>query len=683
MLAGMEKYKREMLDFWQEWSKLGSQAFTGLVQTFEDSFVAGMKGNMDDVRKIWKNFLDDLLNSFLRILAKMATQALMAPIIVPIFGMIMGNTGTAMAEQALGMSPGSSGNMLGLAKYGQAAFGGKGLYGGLMNWGMTGGSAAGSLAAGGMTPSAISLQMGQYSGAGMGSMVAPGAISGSGGYMATMMPYLGAGALGYMGYTTIGAQMGLPQGKYSGVGAGLGAMGGMAIGAQLGTVGGPIGMIAGAIVGGIIGSMFGKEKDTKVKGHIGAKGDILDMVDINDIYIKAKHAKFKAKDITKEMGSVVDNVKSQYEGIFKDLPVEYRQAFADTFNWKFKKFSTKGAGKKFQKKLEKELAKMAKSLDITIQTYLTRQVKAYGKEQLGDISKTEAFGTLAKDSPVMEYYNAIVDVFNQSGNWNAQQMQDYLSAISELEGYIEDIASAVDDAFKDVRDTIARFELTDIQYELYKLQQWYDEQIETWESLEGILNQDQLNQHLNDINKAFEYLKQEIFDNFIDPLTQFFEDMSISDLAPVQSMERYQKLLEEKMLLAQSGNAADLQALMDFTKGSYLPFMKAFGEGDYNTIYTQLMDILKGLTESLKLSFMDQTLRKIQPIDSYQHGTDYVPQTGTYVLHKGEKVITAEQNQSQEIHIHLDVDGRQIGYVVAKDIKSNGELINAVRRAIH
>lgn len=192
--------------------------------------------------------------------------------------------------------------------------------------------------------------------------------------------------------------------------------------------------------------------------------------------------------------------------------------------------------------------------------------------------------------------------------------------------------------------------------------------------MEGILTESELEKHLNDINKAFEYLKQEIFDNFIDPLNQFFEDLSISDLAPVQSQEMFEGLLQQKIAAAQSGNASDLQALMDYVQNQYLPFMKAFGEGDYNMIYTQLMDMIKNMILEFEEQFDN-------PLDSYQHGTDYVPQTGSYVLHQGEAVIPPGENaESREIHIHLDVDGRQIGYVIAKESRTNSELINAIRR---
>ncbi|BDI54905.1 MAG: tail tape measure protein [Thorarchaeia virus VerdaV2] len=42
---------------------------------------------------------------------------------------------------------------------------------------------------------------------------------------------------------------------------------------------------------------------------------------------------------------------------------------------------------------------------------------------------------------------------------------------------------------------------------------------------------------------------------------------------------------------------------------------------------------------------------------SYQHGTDYVPRTGPYILDRGEAVITAKENRRGrgEIHVHIDL----------------------------
>lgn len=40
---------------------------------------------------------------------------------------------------------------------------------------------------------------------------------------------------------------------------------------------------------------------------------------------------------------------------------------------------------------------------------------------------------------------------------------------------------------------------------------------------------------------------------------------------------------------------------------------------------------------------------------SYQHGTSYVPQTGPYILHRGEEVISAGKTSKGEIHVHVDL----------------------------
>lgn len=647
--SGLMDLEDDIKHFYQEWGKYGKETVTNLVTTFEDSFVSVFKGKLDNLKDIWKNFTQSLLDSFIKIMAKMATQALAAPIIVPFFGGMMGQGGTAMANKALGLPANAAVSGLGssiFGKLGGVAGSAKSMLGGFMgtSWLDARLGVAGMVNKLGFTNTANSI-------VGMNSNL------------------FGAGMAGIGGLLT-----GITTGDW-------GKAGGQTIGSILGglTPLGPLGAIAGGIIGNLL--VPGKKPHRmRGKGSAKATGDLMDFIDI-DAWGWGKHGPKKSK-IEGAIQSSLEAVRDQYESIFTALPLEYKTSFVETFEYQSNKFYVKGSKKHFEDRLKKAITNLSKDFDKTIQKYLTNQVKSYGKAQLESISKSAGFAILSEDSPVMTFYNELVTLMNSSGRWDAAEMEKYMSAISELEGYIEDIASAVENAFKDVKDIIARFELTDIQYELYKLQQWYDEQIETWKSLKGILTTEQLNQHLADINKAFGYLRQEVFDNFIDPLTQFFEDMSISDLAPVQSMEQYQRLLQEKMLLAESGNAADLQALMDFAKGSYLPFMKAFGEGDYNTIYTQLMDTLRGLTEALKLSFGDQTLREIQPIGSYQHGTDYVPQTGSYVLHRGEKVVTAEQNQPQEIHIHLDVDGRQIGYVIAKDIRSNSELINAVRRAI-
>ena len=62
-------------------------------------------------------------------------------------------------------------------------------------------------------------------------------------------------------------------------------------------------------------------------------------------------------------------------------------------------------------------------------------------------------------------------------------------------------------------------------------------------------------------------------------------------------------------------------------------------------------------------------------------GIDFVPADGPYYLHRGERVTRAEDNKSATLTVNVPVmiDGKEIGYVVAKQMKVNPELILATR----
>ncbi len=76
----------------------------------------------------------------------------------------------------------------------------------------------------------------------------------------------------------------------------------------------------------------------------------------------------------------------------------------------------------------------------------------------------------------------------------------------------------------------------------------------------------------------------------------FVQQMSTSALAPVQSAEAFGKVYGEMRQAAMAGEAGAAQNLLSYTSGSYLPFMKAYGETEYKGIWSSIM----GETGSLK-----------------------------------------------------------------------------------
>lgn len=51
-----------------------------------------------------------------------------------------------------------------------------------------------------------------------------------------------------------------------------------------------------------------------------------------------------------------------------------------------------------------------------------------------------------------------------------------------------------------------------------------------------------------------------------------------------------------------------------------------------------------GIGAAIGLGIASVAAHTVQPVEGYQHGTEFVPQTGMYMLHRGEAVVPAEQN---------------------------------------
>ncbi|GAI04999.1 unnamed protein product, partial [marine sediment metagenome] len=203
-------------------------------------------------------------------------------------------------------------------------------------------------------------------------------------------------------------------------------------------------------------------------------------------------------------------------------------------------------------------------------------------------------------------------------------------------------------------------------------------------------------------------------------------ELTISELAPVQSAEammtRYARLLQAVFDAPADEMAAAATEFTEFASGPYLEFMKVYApseykelfasvldnlqsvagllvdvademaiEIDWTTIYDNLGAVLSSSIDELKVA-LEVALGSIAGglgIPGYQAGGIATGPSSGYMaqLHGTEAVIplsggktipveimNQEEKSPSEIHVHVKIDSREIGYVVANEFKSNTEL---------
>jgi lambda family phage tail tape measure protein len=235
----------------------------------------------------------------------------------------------------------------------------------------------------------------------------------------------------------------------------------------------------------------------------------------------------------------------------------------------------------------------------------------------------------------------------------SQDMAQFYSEIGQwqLGGYdmlkkiwnLQDIAR-VKDALSPVKDVLVSIGQTDLQKSMMDLQKWYDEQLGLYQTLrnEGALIGNAYTSALEDLNSAAAYQAQDLISNYIDPITgawkDFFEGMSTSNLAPVQSMEAFQNRLESLISTADSLEGA--QKLQSFVTGEYLPFMQAAAP-DYKDVFN---DLITSPTSPLNNIKVDLGTVKV---DSKAIGDAVAAAIG-------------EAWNGQEINVTINIDGKEI-----------------------
>jgi len=311
----------------------------------------------------WDDMLGRMKDLFLRYLAELTAQAIARPVVVPVL-------------YGLGKSLGLPGMPAAGAK--SAAMPGGGIVeGGLMSKGwkwLSGLGAAGAGAAGaGVSQSALAKEVGSLAYQSQG-----GAAAGTQGFMAAAAPYLTAAGLGYLGYTTIGKALGLPQGQYSGLGAAGGAAAGLAIG-------GPIGAGIGALVGGVGGSFLGGGPERAGVGgkfSLGPTGasELYNLEDIQGWIWRQPG--ISADQATQMTQTAVGQAISPYQQIYAMLGKEYQEAVnrhLNTLAWNMEVSSKSGKAPQY---FQEELAKLTEQIDASLSQTFTGVVQRAGFDSI-------------------------------------------------------------------------------------------------------------------------------------------------------------------------------------------------------------------------------------------------------------------------------------------------------------
>lgn len=227
-----------------------------------DDISNGFQGFFEDVlnngKLSFQSLWDSIKQSFVRMLAYMATQALVSPIIIP---MVEGFAGTLGVSTGLGGGGGASGALSSLSSLGSIGSlfsgGGGGLLGGLFGGG---GAALGGAGVQAQILAASGLPAGFSTAAG-GSLLG-GLSTGNG-----LLGSLGGGFTGFLGGAGIGAlASSLIFGNKND--ASLGGLGGAAAGAAIGSIIPGVGTILGGLIGGLAGGGLGSITGSSNQGAI-------------------------------------------------------------------------------------------------------------------------------------------------------------------------------------------------------------------------------------------------------------------------------------------------------------------------------------------------------------------------------------------------------------------------------
>jgi hypothetical protein len=107
---------------------------------------------------------------------------------------------------------------------------------------------------------------------------------------------------------------------------------------------------------------------------------------------------------------------------------------------------------------------------------------------------------------------------------------------------------------------------------------------------------------------------EELIKDYLTPFTKdiekFIDSLTMSDLAPVQSMEAMQARYQDLLAKSRAGDIEAVSELQSFVDSEYLPFLQTFtaASGNYNEVFQGVLDDLKSIETTMIASVQGMDL---------------------------------------------------------------------------
>ena len=248
--------------------------------------------------------------------------------------------------------------------------------------------------------------------------------------------------------------------------------------------------------------------------------------------------------------------------------------------------------------------------------------------------------------------------------------QNITNTLNAIQAYRDQLVGGI---FAPIQEIIDRHILTDYELGLKALNEWYDE---------NVLVLNTLGLALDDLNYAYDLqlgalqeLKKELsspWDDVIKSIQDQILSLTTSMASPLTTIERMALVAAE---IAATGIPTTPEEVGSFQSlyGQYLDLAQEAYQRpstEYKAIFDQTisdLNYLSTIAEGLKTEYDIQVEQlqvlyniygTLQGIGSGQHGIDYVPHTGLYHLHQGERVTPAGKDYPElQINLTVNVNG--------------------------